>query len=178
MSSVLTWSWASQFTFLSLNFYISTIETSHSSQDYYKDHTVICSVRSPWIATCQASLSIINFQSLLKLMSIKSVMPSNPLILCHPFLLLPSIFPASGSFPVSQFFTSSSQSTGVSALASVLPMNIQVWFPLGLTGLISLQSKGFSQVLYSTTVQKHQFFSAQLSLWSNSHIHTWLLEKP
>ena len=126
MSSVLTWSWASQFTFLSLNFYISTIETSHSSQDYYKDHTVICSVRSPWIATCQASLSIINFQSLLKLMSIKSVMPSNPLILCHPFLLLPSIFPASGSFPVSQFFTSSSQSTGVSALASVLPMNIQV----------------------------------------------------
>ena len=85
-------------------------------------------------------------------------------------------FPASGSFPVSQFFTADGQSIGVSASASVLPMNIQDWFPLGLTGSISLQSKGLSRVF--TTVDKHQFFGAQLSLWSNSHIHTWQLEKP
>ena len=86
-------------------------------------------------------------------------------------------FPASGSFPMSQFFTSHSQSIGVSASASVLPMNIQDWFPLGWTSWISLQSKELSRVSSKTTVQKHQFFSAQLSLWSNSHIHTWLLEK-
>ena len=105
---------------------------------------------------------------------------------CHPTIsssvvpfssCLPP-FPASGSFPVSQFFTSGGQNTGISASASVLPMNIQDWFPLGWTGWISLQSKGLSRVLSNTTVQKHQFFSIQLSLWSNSHIHTWLLEKP
>ena len=77
-----------------------------------------------------------------------------------------------------QFFASCGQSTGVSASALVFPTNIQDWFPLGLTGLISLQSKGHSRVFSNTTVQNHQFFSAQLSLWSNSHIHTWLLEKP
>ena len=85
-------------------------------------------------------------------------------------------FPASGSFPMSWLFTSGGQSIGASASVSVLPMNIQDWFPLGLTGLISLSSKGLSGVFSSTTVQKHQFFSVQLSLWSNSHIHTWLLE--
>ena len=105
---------------------------------------------------------------------IESVMPSNHLILCHPFLLPPSSFPASGSFPMSQFFTSGGQS--IEASASVLPMYIQDWFPLGLAGLISLLSKGLSRVLSSTTVQKHQFVGAQLSLWSNSHIHTWLLD--
>ena len=83
-------------------------------------------------------------------------------------------FPASGSFQMSQFFTSGGQSIGASA--SVLPMNIHDWFPLGLTGLI-LQFKGLSGVFSNTTVQKHQFFSTQLSLWSNSHIHTWLLKK-
>ena len=87
-------------------------------------------------------------------------------------------FPASGSFLRSQLFTSGSQSIGASALASVLPMNIQDWFPLELTGLISSQSKGLSRVFSNTTVQKHQFFSAQFSLWSNCHNHTWLLEKP
>ena len=87
-------------------------------------------------------------------------------------------FPASGSFPVSQFFTSGDQSIGASASASVLPMNIQDWFPLGLTGLMSLQSKGLSRVFSNTIVQKHQFFGAQPSLWSKSHIHTWLVEKP
>ena len=85
---------------------------------------------------------------------------------------------ASGSFQMSQFFTSGGQSIGVSASASVLPINIQDWFPLGWTGWISLVSKGLSRVFSNTTVQKHQFFGAQLSLWSNSHIYTWLLEKP
>ena len=89
-----------------------------------------------------------------------------------------STFLSSGSFPMSQFFTSGGQSIGASDSVSVFPMNIQDWFPLGLTALISLQSKGFSRVFSNTTVQKHQLFSAQLSLWSNSHIHTWLLEKP
>ena len=117
-------------------------------------------------------------QSLLKLISIKLVMPSNPLILCRPLLLLPSIFPSTGSFPVSQFFASGGQSFGVSASPSVLPMNIQDWFPLGWTGWISLQYQGLLRVFPNTTVQKHQFFGAQLFLWPNSHIHTWLLEKP
>ena len=119
---------------------------------------------TPWTAARQASLSITNARSLLKLMSIKLVIPSNHLILCCPLLLLPSIFPALGSFPVSQFFASGGQSVGVSASASVLPRNIQDWFPLGWTGWISLLPKGISRVFSNTTVQKHQFFGAQLSL--------------
>ena len=87
-------------------------------------------------------------------------------------------FPASGSFPMSQIFASGGPSIGVSASASVLPMNIQGWFPQRLTSLISLQSKGLSRVFSNTTVQKHQFFSTQSSLWSNIHICTWPLEKP
>ena len=87
-------------------------------------------------------------------------------------------FPASGSSPVSQFFASGGQSIGASASVSVLPMNIQGWFPLGLAGWISLQSKGLSRVFSNRTVQKHHLFGAQLSLWSNCHIHPWLLEKP
>ena len=104
------------------------------------------------------------------------VMSFEHLILCYPLLLLPSIFPSLSLF---QWVSSSdSQSSGVSASASVFPMNIQDWFPLGLTDLISLQSKGLSRVFSNTTVQKHQFFAAQLSSWSNSHIHTWLPEIP
>ena len=95
-----------------------------------------------------------------------------------PFSSCPQSFPASGSFPMSQFFSAGCQSIGVSASASVLPMNIQDWFSLGLTDWISFLSKGLSRVFSSTTVQKYQFFGTQLSLWSNSHIHTWLLEKP
>ena len=95
-----------------------------------------------------------------------------------PFSSCLQSFPASGSFPMRQFFASSGQRIGVSASASVLPMSIQDWFPLGLTDLIFLQSKGLSRIFSNTTVQKHQFFSAQFSLQSNSHIHTWLLEKP
>ena len=115
-------------------------------------------------ATHQASLSITNSQSLLKLMPIELVMPSNHLILCHPFLLLLQSFPASGSFPMIQFFASGGQSTGASASASVLPMNIQDVFLLELTGWISLQSKGLSRVFSNTTIQKHHFFSTHLSL--------------
>ena len=94
-----------------------------------------------------------------------------------PFSSCPQSFPASGSFPMIQLFTSCGQSIRVSASASVLPMNTQDWSPLGWTGCISLQSKGFSRVFSNTTLQKHRFLGARLYLWSNSHIHTWLLEK-
>ena len=103
---------------------------------------------------------------------------------CHPTIsssvvpFCPQSFPASGSSQMSQLFTSGGQSIEASASTSVLPMNIQDWLPLWLTGLISFLSKGLSRVFSSTTVQKHQIFGAQLSLQSNSHIHTWLLEKP
>ena len=103
---------------------------------------------------------------------------------CHPAIWSSVVtssshlqsFPASGSFPMSQFFASGGQSNGVSASASVLPMNIQDWFPLGWTSWISSQSKELSRVFSNTTVQKHHFFGPQLSLQSNSHIHTWPLE--
>ena len=95
-----------------------------------------------------------------------------------PFFSWPQSLPASGSFPMSQLCAWGGQSTGVSALASVLPMNTQEWSPSEWIGWISLQSKGLSRVFSNTTVQKHQFFSAQLSSQSNSHIHTWPLEKP
>ena len=105
---------------------------------------------------------------------------------CHPIIsssVIPFFFhlqsfPASGSFPVSRFFPSGGQSIGVSASTSVLPMNIKDLFPLRWTGWISLQSKGLSRVFSNTTVQKRQFFGAQISLQSNSHIYTWLLERP
>ena len=95
-----------------------------------------------------------------------------------PFSFCPQSLPASGSFPMSQLFAWGGQSIGVSVSASVLPMNIQDWSPLGWTGWISLQSKGLSRVFSNTTAQKHQFFGAQPSSQSNSHIHTWPLEKP
>ena len=133
---------------------------------------------TPWITAHQASLSITNSRSLPKPMSIKSVMPSSHLILCRPLLLLPPAFQALGSFPMSQLVAWGGQSIGVSASTSVLPMNTQDWSPLGWSGWIFLQSKGLSRVLSKSRVQKHQFFSAQLSSQSNSHIHTWLLEKP
>ena len=126
---------------------------------------------TPWTAACQVSLSITDSWSLLKLMSIKLVMSSNHLFLCHPLLLLPSVFPSVRVFSkqsvlcirwlkywnVSFSFSPSNEYSGL--------------FPLGLTGLISLQSQGLSRVFSNTIVQKHQFFSAQLSLWSNSYMH-------
>ena len=113
---------------------------------------------TPWTAPCQASLSFIISWNLLKLMSIESMMPSNHLIFCRPLLHLPSILPSIRVFPTSQFFAASGRSIGASASISVFPINIQDWFPLGLTGLISMQSKGLSRVFYNKKVQKHQFF--------------------
>ena len=131
-----------------------------------------------WTAACQASLSITNSRNLLRLISIKLVIPSNHLILCRLLLLLPSVFPSIRVFSNESLFASGGQSIGASISASVLPMNIQDWFPLELTGLISSQSKGLSRAFFNTTVQKHPFFGIQPSLLSNSHIHRWLLEKP
>ena len=104
----------------------------------------------------------------------------NAIQLSHPLSspsLLASNLPGSGCFLMSLLFVSGGQSISASALASVLPMNIQDWFPLGLPGWISLQSKGLSRILPNTTVRKYQFFGTQPSLWSNSHVHKWLLKK-
>ena len=149
---------------------------------------------TPWTAARQASLTITNSPSRLRLISqvgdaIQSSYPlsspsppafnlsqhqGHPIILSSviPFSSCLQSFPASRSFPMSQFFESGGQNIGVSASASVLPVNIQDWFPLGWTGLISLKSKGLSRVFSNTTVQKHQFFGVQLSSQSNFHIQT------
>ena len=135
---------------------------------------VVSNSTTPWTAALQASLSITNSWSLLK--------PCPLSQWCHPTISSSVVpfssclqsCPALRSFPMSQSFISGSQSTGVSASASVLPMNIQDRFPLGWIGWISLQSEGLSRVFSNSTVQRHQFFSTQLSLWSDSHIHTWL----
>ena len=131
---------------------------------------------TPWTAAPQASLSFTISQSLFS----QLCWWCNPTISSSValFSYCPQSFPASGSFLMSQLLPSGGQSTIASASASVLAMNIQGWFPLGLIGLIFLLFKGLSRVFSTTTIWKHQFFSAQTSLWSNSHIHTWLLEKP
>ena len=145
----------------------------------------ICSVQSlscerlfatPWTTERQASLSIMNSGSLPKLLSIESVMPSNHLILCRS-LPLPSVFPNTRVFS-SEWVLRIRWPKYWSFSFSISPSNeYKVWFPLGLTGLI-LKSKGLWRIFSSTTVQMHQFFGTQLSLWSNSQIHTWLLGKP
>ena len=133
---------------------------------------------TPWIAACQVSCPSPTPGVC------SNSCPSNqwchPTISCSviPFSSYLQSFPASGSFLMSQFFTSSGQSIGVSASTSVCSMYIKDWFPLELTGLISLQSKGLSRIFCNTTVPKHQLFSAQPSLWFTSHTQTWLLEKP
>ena len=152
-----------------------------SSSAQFSSVQSLSSVRifvTPWIPARQASLFITISQSSLRLTSIKSVMPSNHLILGRPRLLLAPIPPSSRVFPVSQLFARGGQSTGTSALASFLPKKSQGWYPSEWTGWISLQSKGLSRVFSNTMVQTHQFFSAQLSSQSNSHIHTWPQEKP
>ena len=130
---------------------------------------------TPWIAAHQASLSFTISQRLLILTSFELMMPSNHLILLPPSPPALSFSQHQSLFQLSQLSASSGRSLGASASASVLPMNIQSWFPLGLTGLISLLSKGPSGVLSSTTIWKHQFFGAQPSLYFNSHIctHYW-----
>ena len=132
------------------SFQFSSVQFSHS-------------VVSPWITARQASLSITISQSSLRLTSVESVMPSSHLILCRPLLLLPPILPSIRVFPMSQLFSWGGQSTGASALASFHPKKSQGRSPSEWTGWISLQSKGLSRVFSNTTVQKHQFFSAQLS---------------
>ena len=147
---------------------------SSQSSDQWLSHVRL--LATPWTVARQALLSITNSQSLLRLKSIASVKLSNH---SHP---LSSPFPSAVNLSqhqgLFQWVDSSHQVAKVLELSASVLMNIQGWFPLGLMGLISFQSKGLSRVFSNTTVQKHQFFSAQLSLWSNSHIHTWLLEKP
>ena len=126
----------------------------------------------PWTATPQASLSITNSRSLPKPMSIESVMPSNHFILCCPLFLPPSIFPSIKVFSNESVLRIRWPEYWSFSFKISPPMNIQDRFPLGWTGWISLQSKGLSRVCFNSTVQKHQFFSAQLSLQSNSHSHT------
>ena len=148
----------------------------------WRSHFVVVVVKSlscirlfviPWTAAYQVSLSFTISRILLELMSTESVIPSNRFILYHHFSSCPQPFPASGSFPVSWLFTSGGQSIGASASASILPMNIQGWFPLRLTGLIFSLSKGLSRV-FNTTVRKLQFFSTQPSLRPNSHISLYI----
>ena len=127
---------------------------------------------TPWTAACQVSLSITNSQNLLKLMSIELVTPSNHLLLCHPLLLLPPIFPSIRVFSNESTLHMRWPKYGSFSFSISLPMNTQDRSPLGWAGWISLQSKGLSRVFPNTTVQKHQFFDAQLSSQSNSHIHT------
>ena len=133
---------------------------------------------TPWTRACQPSLSFIISWSFLKFISIDLVMPSKHLNLCHLLLLLPSIFPSIRLFPMNWLFTSGGQSVGASVSVALLPVNIQGWFALGWTGFISLLSRGLSRVFSSATFWKHQFLSAQPSLWSNSRVHTWPLETP
>ena len=141
-------------------------------------HSVGSNSATSWIAARQASLSITNSQSSLRLNVHRvgdAIQPSHPL--SSPFLPAPN--PSQHeSFPMSQRFARSGQNSGVSASVSFLPKNTQDWSPLEWTGWISLQSKGLSRVFSNTTIQKHQFFSAQPSSQSKSHIHTWPLEKP
>ena len=132
---------------------------------------------TPWTAACQASCPSISPGVCSNTCPLNWWYHPTISFSFAPFSSCPQSFPASESFPMSQLFTSGGQSTGASASASVLPMSIQGWFPLGLIGLISLWSKWLSRVFSSTTIWKHQFFGAQPSLWSNSHIHMWLLEK-
>ena len=139
-------------------------------------HSVVSDSGTPWTVAHEASLSFtISWKTPCTLSQWYHPVISSSIV---SFSFCLQSFPASGSFPVSQLFMSCSQSIGASASPSVLPMTIQDWSPLEWTGWISLQSKGLSRVFSSTTVQKHQFFGTQPSLLSNSHIHTWLLEKP
>ena len=133
---------------------------------------------TPWIAARQASLSITISQSSLTLTSIELVMPSSHLIFCHPLLLLPPIPPSIRVFSNESTLHIRWPKYWSFSFSIILPVNTQDWSPLGWTGWISLQAKGLSRVFSNTTVQKHQFFGAQPSSQSNSHIHTWALEKP
>ena len=150
--------------------YISSVQFSGS--------VAVWLFTTPWTAALQASLSITNFWSLLKLMFTESVMPSNHLILYCPLFLPPSIFPSIRIFSNESALHIRWTKYWNFSFSISLPMKTQDWFPLGWTSWISLPSKGLLRVFSNTTFQMHQFFGAQLSLQSYSHIHTWLLEKP
>ena len=155
-----------------------TLQKPYSVQFKFSSVTQSCPTPFDPIAACQASLSITNSRSSLKLTSIKSVTPSSHLISVVPFSSCPQSLPASESFPMSQLFSWGGQSTGVSALALFLPKKSQGWSPSEWTGWISLQSKGLSRVFSNTTIKNYQFFGVQPSSQSNSHIHIWPQEKP
>ena len=141
--------------------------------------SVMSDSAAPWTAACQASLSFTNSQEFSQThvhWVSDAIQPSHPL--SSPSPPASNLFQHQVPFLVNWLFKSGGQSIGASLLASVLPVNIQSWFPFGLTRLISLLSKALSRVFSNTTIQKHQFFSTQPSLWSSSHVHTWLLEKP
>ena len=142
------------------------------------NHRVLSNSMTPWTVACQASLSLTISQSLFKFRSIAFVMPFRHIILWQPLLLLSSIFPSIRGFSNKLAVNIRWKNTGVSASASVLPMNIQGRFPLRLTGLISLLSKGLSGVISSTIVRRHRFFGALPSLQSSSHNHMWPLGRP
>ena len=146
-----------------------------SSLQFSQSYLTLC---DPMNAAFRVSLPITNSRSLLKLMSIESVKPSSHLILCRPLLLLLPIPPSIKVFSSESTLRMRWPKYWSFSFNIILPKNSQDWFPLRWTGWISLQSKGLSRVFSNTMVQKHQFFSAQISLWSNSHVHTWLLEKP
>ena len=164
------------------------MKLAFKNQSFYINAICCCSVAqfsavaqlcaTPWTAAHQASLSITNSQSLLKLMSLHWWCHPTISSSVTPFSSCLQSFPPSGSFSMSRLFTSGGQSTGASVSSSVFSMNSQGWFPLGFIGLSSLQSTGLSRVFYSSTVWKNQFFGAQPSLRSNFHICTWLLGKP
>ena len=164
-------------TFSLFSFLLILVNTDPQFSSVQFSHSVVSDFATPWTTACQVSLSITNSQNSLKPTSIEWVMPSCHLILWRPSSY-PQSLPASESFSMSHLFIWGGQCTGVSALASVLPKNTQDWSPLEWTGWISLQSKGLSRVFSNIAVQKHQFFGFQLSSQSNSHIHTWPLEKP
>ena len=149
-----------------------------NTSDQISRSVVSNSFATPWIAARQASLSITNSRSSLRLTSIKSVMPSSHLILCRPLLLRPPIPPSIRVFSNETTLHMWWPKNWSSGLESFLPKKSQGWSPSEWTGWISLQAKGLSRVFSNTTVQKHQFFHTQLSSQSNSHIHTWPLEKP
>ena len=147
-------------------------ELQHTRLPYFSLSLGVCSNSRPLSRWYHPTIS----SSVVPFSSCPQSYPASGLTLCHPLLFSVQSFPTSGSFSINRLFLSDGQSIGASVSASVLPINIQGWFPLGLTSLISLLSKGLSRVFSSSSL-KHQFFGAQSSWWSKSHIHTWLLEK-
>ena len=165
-----------------LNIRYDTIKPlQENTSKIFSDICCVCSLAQSCQTPCDlmdCSTPVLRFPEFAQIHVRWVMMPSSHLIICHQLLVLPSIFSRSGYCSMSQIFASSAQSIGASASASLLSMDIQGWFPLALIDLMSLQSKGLSRVFSNTTIQKHQFFNAHPSLWSNFHIHTWLQETP